>query len=103
MTKKHNQVTKSKQVRLTQDIPEGITFYDNVICIKSGTELAIYSSRCTHLGCRINKSTQDTLICPCHGSAFGIDGKVLKGPAIENLRVLEYESDPEKNEIIISL
>jgi nitrite reductase/ring-hydroxylating ferredoxin subunit len=35
---------------------------------------------CTHLGC-IVKPTATGFDCPCHGSRFGHDGTVLKGPA----------------------
>ncbi len=35
---------------------------------------------CTHLGC-IVKSEADGFHCPCHGSRFAPDGKVVKGPA----------------------
>jgi nitrite reductase/ring-hydroxylating ferredoxin subunit len=35
---------------------------------------------CTHLGC-IVKPTAAGFECPCHGSRFGRDGSVTKGPA----------------------
>jgi Rieske Fe-S protein len=35
---------------------------------------------CTHLGCLV-KSEADGFHCPCHGSRFGPDGVVTKGPA----------------------
>jgi cytochrome b6-f complex iron-sulfur subunit len=35
---------------------------------------------CTHLGCLV-KSEADGFHCPCHGSRFAPDGKVVKGPA----------------------
>ena len=35
---------------------------------------------CTHLGCTVTV-TEDALACPCHGSRFDRQGKVLKGPA----------------------
>jgi Rieske Fe-S protein len=38
------------------------------------------SSICTHLGC-IVKTAPDGFECPCHGSKFGTDGSVSKGPA----------------------
>jgi Rieske Fe-S protein len=38
------------------------------------------SSVCTHLGC-IVKTAEDGFTCPCHGSRFGRDGSVTKGPA----------------------
>ena len=41
-----------------------------------------YSPQCTHLGCAYHWDEKDkTFICPCHTSAFSIDGKVLAGPA----------------------
>lgn len=44
---------------------------------------------CTHLGCElswnpVNKSWD----CPCHGSRFNYDGKLLYGPALHDLEVL---------------
>jgi nitrite reductase/ring-hydroxylating ferredoxin subunit len=35
---------------------------------------------CTHLGCLV-KTEPDGFSCPCHGSRFGGDGAVLRGPA----------------------
>ncbi len=50
-----------------------------VLALGSGTFAAL-SSQCTHRGCTIDaESTR--LVCPCHGSAFGRDGTVLRGPA----------------------
>ena len=41
-----------------------------------------YSPNCTHLGCAYHWDAQQRdFICPCHTSAFSIDGKVLAGPA----------------------
>jgi len=35
---------------------------------------------CTHEGCDVAPSN-DSLVCPCHGSRFDSNGKVLAGPA----------------------
>jgi len=41
-----------------------------------------YSPSCTHLGCAYHwDEASKNFICPCHTSAFSIDGKVLAGPA----------------------
>jgi menaquinol-cytochrome c reductase iron-sulfur subunit len=41
-----------------------------------------YSPQCTHLGCAYHWDDQaKDFLCPCHTSVFGIDGKVIAGPA----------------------
>lgn len=39
------------------------------------------STRCTHRGCRVEVGGGDGLVCPCHGSRYGLDGALLGGPA----------------------
>lgn len=46
------------------------------------------SATCTHLGCLVTFNTAErSWDCPCHGSRFDIDGRVLQGPAVKDLRV----------------
>ncbi len=42
------------------------------------------SAICTHLGCILNKSSEG-FECPCHGSCYNRNGKVLSGPAPRDL------------------
>lgn len=44
-----------------------------------------FSAVCPHAGCEVSKVSGAQLICPCHGSIFGLDGAVITGPAKEPL------------------
>ncbi|MEN8134179.1 MAG: Rieske 2Fe-2S domain-containing protein [Thermodesulfobacteriota bacterium] len=50
------------------------------------------SRTCTHLGCKLNyHELEGVLICPCHKSQFGKDGKRLAGPARLDLPIFTVE------------
>jgi menaquinol-cytochrome c reductase iron-sulfur subunit len=41
-----------------------------------------YMPACTHLACPYHwENKVNKFVCPCHGSDFSLDGKVLMGPA----------------------
>ena len=49
-------------------------------------ELTVLSPTCTHLYCHVRwNSAERTWDCPCHGSRFATDGKVIEGPAVKDL------------------
>ena len=65
--------------------PGSVTFHKEqkvfIVRAKEGYFYAL-SAICTHLGCIANWKSEDGIIaCPCHGSKFDKDGKVLDGPA----------------------
>ncbi len=52
---------------------------------EDGTLHAV-SSVCKHLGCVVSFNTAErTWDCPCHGSRYGIDGRVIEGPTVADL------------------
>ena len=67
----------------TEQFPEG-TFKNfaekRVIIFSDSDGLFAISSVCTHLGCTVSP-TEWGFQCPCHGSKYTKDGKVIAGPA----------------------
>jgi Rieske Fe-S protein len=39
------------------------------------------SMQCTHEGCPVKPPARGIIQCPCHGSQYDLDGKVVHGPA----------------------
>ncbi len=58
------------------------------------------STRCMHLGCQV-EPTEGHLVCPCHGSEYTNDGRILKGPTPLPLRKFPVLVDGER--ILIDL
>jgi Rieske Fe-S protein len=55
---------------------------------------------CPHLGCSYAfDDGKKHFVCPCHGSEFALDGRVIKGPATSPLSHLSWEVGPGPNEI----
>ena len=49
-------------------------------------QLHIVGAHCTHLGCLVHWNPLElSWDCPCHGSRFDMDGRVLEGPAQKDL------------------
>jgi glycine/D-amino acid oxidase-like deaminating enzyme/nitrite reductase/ring-hydroxylating ferredoxin subunit len=51
----------------------------------------IVSAVCTHMKCIVNwNGSEKSWDCPCHGSRFDINGKVIEGPAYTDLAYKKY-------------
>jgi glycine/D-amino acid oxidase-like deaminating enzyme/nitrite reductase/ring-hydroxylating ferredoxin subunit len=54
--------------------------------------LHVRSAVCSHLGCIVSWNlTERTWDCPCHGSRFTPDGKLLNGPALGPLEKVPFK------------
>lgn len=54
--------------------------------------ITAYSPSCTHLGCAYRWDPEPRhFLCPCHGSRFAMDGRVLEGPATRPLDQYEIK------------
>ncbi len=66
------------------------------VIVQDGEKIAVYKDKagkinllsavCTHMGCTVGWNNKDkSWDCPCHGSRFNEQGKVIHGPAAEDL------------------
>ncbi len=64
----------------------------DVWVVSEDPDMKVFSPICPHLGCRYNWNPKDQHFeCPCHGSVFAKDGKVLHGPAPRPLDTLPHK------------
>lgn len=90
--KNHKKFSQQEQIlEIEEAIPEGVHFFGRVILVKKSKSYKLMSSKCTHLGCEIDKMENGEMVCPCHGSRYDKNGRPVKGPATENLKEIEYE------------
>lgn len=65
------------------------------ICLYSkGDEYIALYMQCTHQGCEVQPN-KISLVCPCHGSEFSIEGKVQSPPADKDLKQFKVITDNE--------
>lgn len=69
------------------ELPEGgalVYRESRLAVVREGGDVYALSLVCTHLGCTVTVSPHE-ISCPCHGSVFDREGKVVKGPAARPL------------------
>ena len=60
---------------------------------------AVLGALCTHLGLR-HRASGEGFDCPCHGSRFTLDGRIVKGPAPSPLAWYEVSLAPDGQMIV---
>jgi len=87
-----------------RDIPPGT----GKIIVISSIKVAVYKNDegdgyflkplCPHMGCLLRfNAAEKSWDCPCHGSRFSYDGKVLNSPAFEDLEILSLNMNGKQN------
>lgn len=81
----------------TADIPKegGKVFPDRKVVVvqPSAGKFRAFSAVCTHRGCTVSDVSSGMINCPCHGSMFWLDGKVMGGPATKPLPEVPIKVD----------
>ena len=63
-------------------------------------QVTAFGPQCTHLGCAHHwDDGRNSFVCPCHNSVFGLDGKVLAGPAPRPLD--RYETKVQDGKLLL--
>lgn len=66
------------------------------VCKDLEGEVHAVNPTCTHLGCSVVwNSAEQSWDCPCHGARYSVTGKVLNGPADEDLEVVSVTAAKE--------
>ena len=101
MIGRHKEIIEKKTISVPFNLNREVNFFDEFIVVNSNGKVNVLSSRCTHLGCIINNQSGDSLLCPCHGSAYNLSGEVIKGPAIKPLKLMEFEISTDGSTITV--
>ena len=81
--------------------PGSVTFLPDrhLYIFNSADGFFAVSSECTHLGCNV-KHTASGFACPCHGSRFDENGRVVQGPAPRPLPWYAISLSPRERLIV---
>lgn len=67
---------------------------------EANNQVVAFGPQCTHLGCAYHwEEGKNEFVCPCHSSVFGVDGRVISGPAPRPLD--RYEARIEGARLLI--
>lgn len=105
----------------TVDFPDGLKFLpeQRLFVFREGKVFHAVSAVCTHLGCTVRAealSQPETVTvgdapmrlthrfsCPCHGSKYTGDGKVVSGPAPRPLAWYHLSVSPDDGQLVADL
>ena len=91
--------SKERLITIPLQVPEivqGRTFLGllQLVLTRRGNHVRAMSQVCTHQRCNL-KLMPGGFQCPCHGAQFDKEGRVLKGPATEDLPHFELSLSRE--------
>lgn len=79
---------------LPAELPLGLSIAGEAVVYRHPDgRIQAWSGRCTHLGCRLDRVQDGVVVCPCHGSRYDDQGRVLTGPATKPLQPLRVQAN----------
>lgn len=109
------------KVGLPADFPDGMKFLpeQRLFVFREGKVFHAVSAVCTHLGCTVRAEAlpqpetvevggaqlrvTHRFACPCHGSKYTGDGKVVSGPAPRPLSWFHLSVSPDDGQLVVDL
>jgi cytochrome b6-f complex iron-sulfur subunit len=106
---------------LPADFPDGMKFLpeQRLFVFREGKVFHAVSAVCTHLGCTVRAEAlplpetvgvegaalrlTHRFACPCHGSKYTGDGKVVSGPAPSPLSWFHLSVSPDDGQLVVDL
>ena len=101
LTLRHIATSGAEEASVPLNKNKEVQFFDKYIIVNTDNKTTVFSSHCSHLGCKIDKTESGKLVCPCHGSEYDLQGQVLKGPAYKNLTILNSSVSDDGKSITI--
>ncbi|XP_074572235.1 cytochrome b6-f complex iron-sulfur subunit, chloroplastic isoform X1 [Curcuma longa] len=80
-------------------LTQGLKGDPTYLVVEDNKSIATYgiNAVCTHLGCVVPwNSAEKKFVCPCHGSQYNSQGKVVRGPAPLSLALAHVDIDDDK-------
>ncbi|WP_088890345.1 cytochrome b6-f complex iron-sulfur subunit [Leptolyngbya ohadii] len=77
-----------------RSLAQGLKGDPTYIVVEDADTIASYglNAVCTHLGCVVPwNASENKFICPCHGSQYNNEGKVVRGPAPLSLALVHAD------------
>lgn len=89
---KAGDVDSVKDVRMNQGAVVTVGLKKIAVYRNAEGVLHAYTAVCPHLGCVVQwNSDEKSFDCPCHGSRFTCEGKIINGPAVTDLAQVEVK------------
>jgi len=90
--------SKQFKIKRPDEYAQGVTFVADhrLFVIRQENTFHVISAICTHLGCTVQWRDQaHEFACPCHGSLYNAQGKVIGGPAPRSLPWFDVVQAPD--------